>query len=79
MQCEKIAQWGAPWASTGLNDSSIRENNREVDNPILHSSISDGIGATTQILGVRKHVVLNKWVEMITYLQLVPTMPPILA
>jgi hypothetical protein len=79
MQCGKIAQWGAPWASTRLNDSPIRENNREVDNPILHSSISDSIGATTQILDVRKHVVLNKWVEMITYLQLVPTMPPILA
>ena len=79
MQCGKIAQWGAPWASTRLNDSAICKNNCEIDNPILHSSIPDSIGATAQILDIRKHVVLNKWVEMITCLQLVPTMPPILA
>jgi len=67
MQCGKIAQWGAPWASTRLNDSPIRENNREVDNPILHSSIPDSIGATAAsshhatYSGLRK---VNTWTRI---------------
>src|ERR1051325_4237460 len=64
-----------PWPTPSLDYCSIGKNHSQIDNPILHCSVSDCIRPTIYCqLSIPDVADVEK-----CHLQLVPTMPPILA
>ena len=63
-----------PWPTARLDYGAISEHHRQIDYPVLHSAIADCIGPTGCKLACA--LLVTPWSH---YLQLVPTIPPILA
>lgn len=64
-----------PRTPSCFDDGAVCKNHREINDPILHGPVSHGVGTACQMSD--RHS--SKLAEISTCLQLVPTMPPILA
>lgn len=64
-----------PGPSSGLENSSIAEHHREIDNPVFHGAVPNSVCATFKSVSS----INSQRLHFKTYLQFVPTMPPICA